>query len=153
MAQIYFSSHCHCLLHIITQCSFVVYSLCSFETIAMPFNFQPTIFSTEMQYNRPCKYSRPWPYFIKFSTSIKGIWKLCSCGIYRGIYLDSTKQNSLGSKLFRECYFRGLVTCLLFCGNVTNNIFISIKNLFETVMWACNIFREIIWRIELMAHP
>ena len=69
MAQIYFSSHCYCLLLIITQCSSLVYSLCSFGTIAMPFNFQPTIFSAKMQYNRPCKYSRPclcgtWSYMF-----------------------------------------------------------------------------------------
>ena len=60
MAQIYFSSLCYCLLLIITQCSSLVFSLCSFGTIAIPFNFQPTIFSAKMQYNRPCKYSRPW---------------------------------------------------------------------------------------------
>ena len=66
MAQIYFSSHSYCLLLIITQCSFLIYSLCSFETIATPFNFQPTIFSSKMQYNRPCKYSRPWSHsFIR----------------------------------------------------------------------------------------
>ena len=57
MTQIYFSSHS--LLLIITQCSFLIYSLCSFETIGMPFNFQPAIFRAKMQYNRPCKYSRP----------------------------------------------------------------------------------------------
>ena len=31
----------------------------------MPFNFQPTIFRVKMQYNRPCKYSRPWPIYTK----------------------------------------------------------------------------------------
>ena len=60
--KIYFSSHCYCLLLIITQFSSLVYSLCSFGTIAMPFNFQSTIFSAKMQYNRPCKYSRPCIY-------------------------------------------------------------------------------------------
>ena len=59
MAQIYFSSHSYCLLLIISQCSFLIYSLCSFETIAVPFNFQPTLFRAKMQYNQQCKYSRP----------------------------------------------------------------------------------------------
>ena len=63
VTQIFFS-HCYCLLLIITQCSSLVYSLCSFGTIVMPFNFQPTIFSAKMQYNRPCKYSRPWAHQI-----------------------------------------------------------------------------------------
>ena len=49
----------YCLLLIISQCSFLIYLLCSFETIAMPFNFQSTLFRAKMQYNRPCKYSRP----------------------------------------------------------------------------------------------
>ena len=26
----------------------------------MPFNFQTTTFNAKMQYNRPCKFSRPW---------------------------------------------------------------------------------------------
>ena len=30
----------------------------------MPFNFQPTIFSAKMQYNRPCKFSRPCLIYI-----------------------------------------------------------------------------------------
>ena len=38
-------------------------SLYRIETLAMPFNFQPTIFSIKMQYSRPCKYSRPWFYY------------------------------------------------------------------------------------------
>ena len=58
MAQIYFPNHCYCLLLTITQCSYVLYSLCSFETIVIPFNFHPTIFSAKMQYNQPCKCSR-----------------------------------------------------------------------------------------------
>ena len=33
----FFSSHSYCLLLTITQCSFLIYSLCSYETIAMPF--------------------------------------------------------------------------------------------------------------------
>ena len=59
MAQIYFSSHSYCLLPIVTQCSFLIYSRCSSEATGMPFNFQPTIFSAKIQYKRPCKYSRP----------------------------------------------------------------------------------------------
>ena len=55
VAQIFFS-HCYCLLLIITQCSSLVYSLCSFGTTAMPSNFQPTTFSAKMQYNQPRKY-------------------------------------------------------------------------------------------------
>ena len=58
MAQIYFPNHCYCLLMTITQCSYVLYSLCSFETIVIPFNFHPTIFSAKMQYNQPCICSR-----------------------------------------------------------------------------------------------
>ena len=58
MAQIYFSSL------IITQRSFLIYSLCSFEALSIPFNFQYTIFSAKMQYNRLCKFSRPWLYML-----------------------------------------------------------------------------------------
>ena len=54
MVQIYFYNHSYYLLLIITQCSFVIYSFCRFETLAMPFNFQATIFSAKMQYSRPC---------------------------------------------------------------------------------------------------
>ena len=71
MAQIHFSSYCYCLLLIITQCSSLVYSLCSFRTIAMPFNFQPTIFSAKMQYNRPCKYSRSCYYKVNQVTTAR----------------------------------------------------------------------------------
>ena len=74
MAQIYFSSHSYCLLLIITQSSFFIYSCCSFETIVMPFNFQPTIFSRKMQYNRPCKYSRPYSCWLGRSS-----WSLEKC--------------------------------------------------------------------------
>ena len=37
----------------------------------MPFNFQPTTFSTKMQYNQPCKYSRLWLYCLKSYTKVK----------------------------------------------------------------------------------
>ena len=60
VAKIYFSNHSHCLLLLSTQCVFVICSLYRIETLAMPFNFQHTIFSIKMRYNRPCKYSRPW---------------------------------------------------------------------------------------------
>ena len=65
VAKIYFSSHSHCLLLLITQCGFLICSLYRIETFEMPFNFQPTIFRVKMQYNRPCKYSRPWPIYTK----------------------------------------------------------------------------------------
>ena len=48
------------LLFITDNYCFLIYSLCSFEALLMLFNFQSTIFSAKMQYNRPCKFSRPW---------------------------------------------------------------------------------------------
>ena len=65
VAKIYFSSHSHYFLLLITQCGFLICSLYRIETFAMHFNFQPTIFRVKMQYNRPCKYSRPWPIYTK----------------------------------------------------------------------------------------
>ena len=52
-----------------------IYSLCSFKFISIAFNFQPTISSAKVQYNRPCKFSRPW-YHVKSWTSscLKEIW-------------------------------------------------------------------------------
>ena len=41
----YFTDQSYCLLLIITQCGFLICSLCRIKTLAMPFNFQPTIFS------------------------------------------------------------------------------------------------------------
>ena len=67
--------HSYCLLLIITQCSFLIYSLCSFATIAMPFNFQPTIFSAQKQYNRSCKYSRSRVLNIKKQSNITNYLK------------------------------------------------------------------------------
>ena len=60
VAKIYFSNHSHCLLLLIIQCSFLISSLYRIETLAIPFNFEPNIFSIKMQYNQPCKYSNPW---------------------------------------------------------------------------------------------
>ena len=103
MSQIYFCSHCYCLLLTITQCSSLVYSLCSFGTIVMPFNFQPTIFSAKMKYNRLCKYCRScYLYFSMFSLSYyMNLIKLIKYGKYRND--DETSRSKSTSSIDNDC--------------------------------------------------
>ena len=98
MAQIYFSNHSYCLLLIITQCNYLIYSLCSFKTLAIHFNWKPTIFDARMQYNWPCKCSRSW----LLSTEIN---KCCTAK-------DGNKIEMMKLSL-QPCYTLSKISCMI----------------------------------------
>ena len=125
MAKIYFSNHSHCLLLLITQCGFVICSLYRIETLAMPFNFQPTIFSVKMQYNRPCKYSRPWlnrltknkniaisadkepcTVILNKTDYVNKVIAMISEGISKGTYVKTVDSTHKDLKHFQDFLYR-----------------------------------------------
>ena len=88
VTKIYFSNHSYCLLLIITQCGFLICTLSRIDTLAMSFDFQPTIFNVKIQYSRSCKSSRPCCLFLFTLNTVLITYFLCyiSSIVHQNLY-------------------------------------------------------------------
>ena len=154
MTQISFFSRCYCLLLIITQCSCLVYSLCSFETVVVSINFQPTIFSAKMKYNRSCRYRNFTefhrnftvisPNFHSFRIDSVIPWFGLSTKNWFPIFLSNTAVDVIAIALASG----GLYILIMYAGNYIVIIIIDvIVVIILIVVTAVNIY-SVLWSIS-----